>query len=101
MVDARETGLSDRLRAPQQTRVVPQVRAVPPIPTTRGGTYGKFTRDEAEQLIARLQAAADEEEGLPEEPRTYVSNAQPLLRRIPAEQLAGELQRRGWLVVEP
>jgi len=72
-----------------------------PMGFTQRQAAGKFTRDEAEQLIARLQAAADEEGVLPEEPRTYVSNAQPLLRRIPAEQLAGELQRRGWLVVEP
>ena len=31
----------------------------------------------------------------------HVLNAEPLLRRMPAEQLAGELQRRGWLVIEP
>jgi hypothetical protein len=35
------------------------------------------------------------------EPTPRLSNAEQLLRRLPAEQLAGELQRRGWLVVEP
>ncbi len=62
---------------------------------------GKFTRDEAEQLIARLEAASDEGGGLSAEARTHVSSAESLLRRMPAEQLAGELQRRGWLLVEP
>ena len=62
---------------------------------------GKFTRDEAEQLITRLQEASDEDGGPPAELRMHVSGAEALLRRMPAEQLAGELQRRGWLVVEP
>jgi hypothetical protein len=30
-----------------------------------------------------------------------VSAAEQVLRRMPAEQLAAELQRRGWVVVEP
>jgi hypothetical protein len=30
-----------------------------------------------------------------------VSAAEQVLRRMPAEQLAAELQRRGWIVVEP
>jgi hypothetical protein len=68
---------------------------------TQRQAAGKFTRDEAEQLIARLQAASDEGAGLPAELRTHVSNAERLLRGTPAELLAGELQRRGWLVVEP
>jgi len=72
-----------------------------PMGFTQRQAAGKFTRDEAEQLIARLQAALDEGSGPPVELRTHVSNAEPLLRGVPAEQLAGELQRRGWLVVEP
>jgi hypothetical protein len=30
-----------------------------------------------------------------------VSAAERMLRRMPAEQLADELQRRGWVVVAP
>jgi hypothetical protein len=30
-----------------------------------------------------------------------VTAAEQVLRRMPAEQLAAELQRRGWVVVEP
>jgi hypothetical protein len=30
-----------------------------------------------------------------------VSAAEQLLRRMPAEHLAAELQRRGWVVVQP
>jgi hypothetical protein len=30
-----------------------------------------------------------------------VSAAEQVLRRMPAEQLAAELQRRGWVVLEP
>ena len=62
---------------------------------------GKFTRDEAEELINRLQQVSDDRAGAPVETLVRLSNAELLLRRIPAEQLAGELQRRGWLVVEP
>ena len=72
-----------------------------PMGFTQRQAAGKFTRDEAERLIAGLQAASDEGGGLPAELRTHVSNAESLLRRMPAELLAGELQRRGWLVVEP
>ncbi len=68
---------------------------------TQRQAAGKFTRDEAERLIARLQAAADDAGGLPTELSTHVTNAESLLRKMPAELIAGELQRRGWLVVEP
>jgi hypothetical protein len=30
-----------------------------------------------------------------------VAAAEQVLRRMPAEQLAAELQRRGWVVVQP
>ena len=72
-----------------------------PMGFTQRQAAGKFTRDEAEQLIVRLQAAADEGCGAAAELGTHVSNAEALLRRMPADLLAGELQRRGWLVVEP
>jgi hypothetical protein len=69
---------------------------------------GKFTRDEADAFIEALQSEAESPEGEPEatpappaaaKPRAPV--AAPALRRVPAEQLAAELQRRGWIVVGP
>ena len=62
---------------------------------------GRFTREEAEQLIARLQEESDEGGGPTAGLPMPVSNDELLLRRVSAELLAGELQRRGWLVVEP
>ena len=72
-----------------------------PMRFTQRQAAGKFTRAEADELIARLQAASDEVAVRPAEPGRRPSKAEELLRRLPAEQLAGELQRRGWLVVEP
>lgn len=72
-----------------------------PMRFTQRQAAGKFTRAEADELIARLQAASGEVAVPPTEPGLRLSNAEQLLRRLPAEQLAGELQRRGWLVVEP
>lgn len=82
-----------------------------PLGLTQRQAGGKFTRDEADELIARLE---DEAEGadapLGEVPRTAAATdrydrraAQRLaaLRQIPDEALAAELQRRGWVVMEP
>src|SRR5215204_922864 len=71
-----------------------------PMRFTQRQAAGKFTRAEADELIARLQAS-HEVTARPTEPGLRLSKAEELLRRLPAEQLAGELQRRGWLVVEP
>ncbi len=69
--------------------------------TQRQGS-GKFTRDEAETLIDRLQ---DEEPagGAPPtaEPARRTSATTKALARVPTEDLAAELQRRGWIVIEP
>jgi hypothetical protein len=51
---------------------------------------GRFTRDEVLAFIDQLQ---DAELGSPDQGRT--------LGQVPAEQLATELRRRGWIVVEP
>ena len=73
-----------------------------PLGFTQRQGAGKFTRDEATALIARLQESPDDgDEAACPAPMPRLSNAEVLLRRLPAEQLAGELQRRGWLVVEP
>jgi hypothetical protein len=79
---------------------------------------GRFTRDEADALIARLEAEAESEPGTEASPdapgeATATRSARPAptnrrdaqlansLHRVPAELLAAELQRRGWVVMEP
>ena len=70
-----------------------------PMRFTQRQAAGKFSRAEADELIARLRATSDGAASA--DPPLRLSNAEQLLRRIPSDQLAGELQRRGWLVVEP
>jgi hypothetical protein len=66
---------------------------------------GKFTRDEATSFIDQLQQAEFAGTGPPAvepaRPMVKLSAAEQALRRMPAEQLAAELQRRGWVVMEP
>jgi hypothetical protein len=71
-----------------------------PMGFTQRQAAGKFTRAEADELIERLQAEGSDVPQ-PAEPRPRPSKTEQLLRDIPSETLAGELQRRGWLVVEP
>ncbi|HWE54296.1 MAG TPA: hypothetical protein VG435_02225 [Acidimicrobiales bacterium] len=62
---------------------------------------GRFTRAEADAFIERLQAVS-EGGADPVAPPAWRQSAQDqLLARLPAEQLAAELQRRGWMVIEP
>ena len=77
-----------------------------PMGFTQRQAAGKFTRDEAAAFIAQLQEA--ESSGEPttpsrpsRPPNPRASAAEQVLRRMPAEQLAAELQRRGWVVLEP
>ena len=87
---------------------------------------GKFTRDEADEFIERLQTAIHDEEAAGDSdmsapalaarpptskiaPRPQVVDSsragQPrieiALDEVPVEVLAAELQRRGWVVLEP
>jgi hypothetical protein len=88
-----------------------------PMGFTQRQAGGKFTRDEADAFIEQLQAEIDESEPA-EEPAaapkavaatsrqpaanaTRLTAADRAVRAFPAEQLAAELQRRGWIVVEP
>ncbi len=62
---------------------------------------GRFTRDEADEFIERLEDA-ESDPGKPVEAQEWRHSAQEqLLGRMPAEQLAAELRRRGWMVIEP
>jgi hypothetical protein len=74
-----------------------------PLQLTQRQGGGKFTRDEADALRARLEAEEGEEGAalVAPAPSTRVSASEQALRTVPAEQLAAELQRRGWIVVEP
>ncbi|MEY2437587.1 MAG: hypothetical protein QOF97_2423 [Acidimicrobiaceae bacterium] len=73
-----------------------------PLGFTQRQAAGKFTRDEADAFIELLQEAVDGEDGgVATTPPPRLSAAEQALRRVPADQLAAELQRRGWIVVEP
>lgn len=92
-----------------------------PLGFTQRQAAGKFTRDEAEEFIALLEAELDPGLGAdgpapPEDgptiPSPAPSPARPrpsaradadarALRRYSTEQLAAELQRRGWVVMDP
>ncbi|HSL59109.1 MAG TPA: hypothetical protein VK866_14785 [Acidimicrobiales bacterium] len=77
-----------------------------PLGLTQRQAGGKFTRDEADALIARLEAEAD---GAPpptaDAPDAVADRRADAharrLRTVPTEALAAELQRRGWVVMEP
>lgn len=73
-----------------------------PMDFTQRQAAGKFSRDEADEFITRLQTSAEGDlsggdHGAPRRP----SPAEQALRKFPAEELAAELQRRGWIVAEP
>ena len=73
-----------------------------PMGFTQRQAAGKFTRAEADELIERLQSTAEDDDAAPPaEPPRRLSSTEQALRRFTSEELAGELQRRGWLVVEP
>ena len=73
-----------------------------PMGLTQRQAAGKFTRDEAAALIERLhQGEADGSAPASTRPASMVAAVEQALRRIPAEQLATELTRRGWTVIAP
>src|ERR1700733_4214035 len=72
-----------------------------PMGFTQRQAGGRFTRDEAEGFIERLEGG-ESDLGKPAEVRGWRHSAQEqLLSRMPAEQLAVELRQRGWMVIEP
>lgn len=73
-----------------------------PMGFTQRQAGGKFTRDEADAFIERLEDAAHSEGGPPPPTRaTRPSAAERALQGVSSELLAAELQRRGWVVFEP
>lgn len=80
-----------------------------PLGLTQRQAGGKFTRDEADELIEVLQRDFDEAEQradptvpdpTPETPDRPARRSSAL-SGFPSEALASELQHRGWIVVEP
>ncbi|HET9060088.1 MAG TPA: hypothetical protein VFN61_09225 [Acidimicrobiales bacterium] len=72
-----------------------------PLGFTQRQAGGRFTRDEADDYVQRLQTA-EPGPAEPAAPQDWRRSAQEqLLRRIPTEQLAAELRLRGWMTIEP
>lgn len=78
-----------------------------PLGLSQRQAGGRFTRDEADALIGRLEGEADGAPAAspPDSPSQRFdrrdADRSKALRRMPAELLAAELQRRGWAVIEP
>jgi hypothetical protein len=76
-----------------------------PMGFTQRQANGKFTRDEADEFIAALHEAAEGESDpppVPARPRpTQRARTGAPLEKYSDQQLAAELQRRGWVVMEP
>jgi len=76
-----------------------------PLGLSQRQAGGRFTRDEADDLIARLEAEAEGQAGPGDQapPPGDRREAERIgaLRSMPGELLAAELQRRGWVVMEP
>ena len=73
-----------------------------PLGFTQRQAAGKFTIAEAQSLIDELLEAQHRGEIADAPPASNVlSPAEEAIRSIPDALLAAELQRRGWIVVEP
>ena len=73
-----------------------------PMGFTQRQAGGRFTRDEAAAFIEQLEEVADGPRAAPpRRPASPVPADEKLLRRLPADQLAVELERRGWIVIPP
>ena len=71
-----------------------------PMGFTQRQANGKFTRDEAEAFIDQLEDAEHLGSTAQVTPAPKVSKSEQALRAFSSEQLAAELQRRGWIVAE-
>lgn len=83
-----------------------------PMGFTQRQAGGKFSRDEADAFIEQLEQESHEsaEVGIeieveavskPAPKAAPLSAAEQAIRKFTNEQLAAELQRRGWIVLEP
>jgi hypothetical protein len=72
-----------------------------PLGLSQRQAGGRFTRAEADELILRLQGSDDAPPTKEAAEAPRVAAAQKVLRLMPADQLAIELERRGWTVIPP
>jgi hypothetical protein len=84
-----------------------------PLGFTQRQAGGKFTRDEADEFITRLQEEAEFAAATGTAPEAVIppsaSEPRPKTKKtpskslaaVPSEDLAAELQSRGWVVMEP
>lgn len=82
-----------------------------PLGFTQRQAGGKFSRDEAEAFIEQLEQESHETstasaKAEPVAPKSAAKSAsltaaEQAIRKFTNEQLAAELQRRGWVVLEP
>ncbi len=70
-----------------------------PLGLNQRQAAGRFTRDEADELIERLES--EESNDAPTTSRAKMTDAERRAQDLPDAILAAELQRRGWIVVEP
>jgi hypothetical protein len=70
---------------------------------TQRQAAGKFARDEAAAFIGQLlETESESDQNTAVSVPTWRQSAQEqTMRGMPSEQLAGELRRRGWTVIEP
>jgi hypothetical protein len=71
-----------------------------PMGFTQRQAGGKFSRDEADAFIQQLQDEA-EQASVAAAPAVVAVAIDDAVRKLPTEQLAAELQRRGWIVAAP
>ncbi|WP_436794139.1 hypothetical protein [Actinospongicola halichondriae] len=76
-----------------------------PMGFTQRQAAGKFTRDEAAAFIEQLEAEQYERVDEPNAPHRpapeRLTAADRAIRKLSDAALAAELQRRGWVVMEP
>ena len=72
-----------------------------PMGFTQRQAAGRFTRDEASELIERLEAEEETRVPAPPLPSPRRSAGDEAMHGIPDERLAAELRRRGWTVTGP
>ncbi len=71
-----------------------------PFGLSQRQSNGKFTRDEARELIDRLTGAEDEQDEDPPAPEP-IEQPDAVVMAFPDELLAEELARRGWTCKPP
>ena len=72
-----------------------------PMGFTQRQAGGRFSREEVMAFIEQLEHSEDEGNPPVVSAAWRVTAQEQTIRQLPAEQLAAELRRRGWTVIEP